>query len=147
MRLSAMSVIVVGLLLSGCAVEVFSPDDVSTPAPTAAADPYPGTAPGTVVPVAAAPSLVDPAIRPALAPGDRTRLMEAAEAAFTSGETTQWVNESTGNHGRIKPGETYDSPGGSKCRNFSHSIWVGGTEDITTGVACEDAGGDWRVTG
>jgi len=81
MRLSAMSVIVAGLLSSGCAVEVFSPDDVSAPAPTASVDPSQGT--GTVVPIASAPSLVDPAIRPALAPGDRTRLMEAAEAGAT----------------------------------------------------------------
>ena len=145
MRLSAMSVIVAGLLSSGCAVEVFSPDDVSAPSPTASADPSQGT--GTVVPVASAPSLVDPAIRPALAPGDRTRLMEAAEAAFATGETTEWVNESTGNHGRIRTGDSYDSSGGSKCRNFTHSIWVGGSEDVTTGIACEDAGGDWRVTG
>ena len=147
MRLSAISVVVAGLLCSGCAVEVFGPDDVASPDPAATGEPSQAAAPGTVVPVANEPGLVDPAIRPALAPGDRTRMMEAAEVAFTSGDTTQWVNESTGNHGRMRPGESYDSSGGAKCRNFTHSVWVGGSEDVTTGTACQDAGGDWRITG
>lgn len=62
-----------------------------------------------------------------------------------AGTTSSWKNPDTGASGSVTPTKTYNNSEGQPCREFSHSIKVGGKTQTGYGTACRDASGDWQI--
>lgn len=74
------------------------------------------------------------------------RKAAAAEAqALDTGETITWAEgQDTGTVEIVRSGR---NDRGETCREFSHTVQIGGRDEQAYGVACRDAAGDWRVRG
>lgn len=70
---------------------------------------------------------------------------EALERA-PSGQPTVWRNPDSGNYGDITPTQTYRTSEGQYCREYRHTVNVGGREEQAYGTACRQPDGSWRVS-
>lgn len=77
---------------------------------------------------------------------DREYAELAAERSLRRNRMEVWENPGTGHRGRFRPIRSYER-GGAPCRDFEHTIWVGGEPELVEGTACEMADGTWRVVG
>ena len=68
--------------------------------------------------------------------------MRALEAG-PSGTPVAWRNPDSGHHGSIVPGPEYDQRG-TKCRQYTHTIYIGGKPQSARGAACRNPNGSWR---
>jgi surface antigen len=78
---------------------------------------------------------------------DRERAERTAQSALEStktGQAAQWVNPDTGNRGTFTPTRTYQSHG-QHCREFTHTIMVGGKKQEGYGTACRQPDGSWQI--
>ncbi len=71
---------------------------------------------------------------------------QAALERNASGVTTKWVNPDSGNSGTITPTRTYQTQGGSYCREYSQTVMVGGQSQKAFGNACRQPDGSWKIT-
>ena len=61
-----------------------------------------------------------------------------------SGRPVEWRNPGSGNYGRIVAGSTYEV-NKLDCREFTHTVYIGGRTRVAKGTACRRPGGTWRV--
>ena len=82
---------------------------------------------------------------------DRADAVHASRAQYQaleytpSGHATSWRNPDTGHYGRVTPIETYETGGGSYCREFQHQAQIGGRNREVYGTACRTPDGQWQV--
>jgi len=79
---------------------------------------------------------------------DRERAERTAQSALEStktGQVAQWVNPDTGNRGTFVPTRTFQSSGGQYCREYTHTITVGGKKQEGYGTACRQPDGSWQI--
>ncbi len=82
---------------------------------------------------------------------DRADAVHASRAQYQaleytpSGQATAWRNPDTGHYGRVTPIETYDTGGGSYCREFQHQAQIGGRSREVYGTACRTPDGQWQA--
>jgi surface antigen len=62
-----------------------------------------------------------------------------------SGASTPWRNPDTGHYGSVTPVETYETAGGTYCREFQHQAQIGGRSRDVYGTACRTPDGQWQT--
>lgn len=67
--------------------------------------------------------------------------VEALETG-PSGAPVAWENPDSGRRGTIVPGPAYDRRG-TKCRDYTHTIYIDGRPQIARGAACRNPDGTW----
>jgi surface antigen len=83
------------------------------------------------------------AIGQSLDEADRERAYFAQEDAFTTGRRTEWRGD-RGAYGYVEPGRAFESRDGY-CREYSHTIYIGGRPQQGYGTACREPDGSWRI--
>ncbi len=84
---------------------------------------------------------------------DRADRLHAGQAEYQalehapSGSQIQWNNPDSGNYGTVTPQATYQAPSGAYCREYQHTIYVGGQAQQGYGAACRQPDGSWRTEG
>jgi surface antigen len=76
---------------------------------------------------------------------DQRTATQAEQSAVAQGEPIQWTNPETGNRGTIEPTRTYQDQSGQTCREYQHTVYVGGRAEQARGNACLQADGTWRI--
>ncbi len=71
--------------------------------------------------------------------------MQALESG-PSGAPVAWRNPNSGRYGSIVPGPAYDSQG-TKCRQYTHTIYIDGRPQTARGTACRGPDGTWNPVG
>jgi surface antigen len=80
---------------------------------------------------------------------DRELAREAEYGAWESsapGKKVSWRNADSGHYGEIVA-EGYYTRGGSRCRNFVHTVWIDGRRQQMRGTACRNRDGTWTQVG
>jgi surface antigen len=76
--------------------------------------------------------------------------MSATEVqALESGEPgipVGWRGDGPKRYGTVVPGAPYQARG-TRCRDYSHSIYVDGKPQIARGTACRNPDGSWSPVG
>ena len=75
---------------------------------------------------------------------DRERARKAQLVAVSEGRATSWRAVDSDAYGSIEPGDTYTGGSGT-CREYTHTIFIGGRPKRATGTACQTPTGDWEV--
>jgi len=94
---------------------------------------------------AAAGGLLGGAIGASLDEQDRQRAYAAEMQALESGAPgapVGWRSDHTGYYGTVVPGPYYERSG-LRCREYSHTIYIGGRPEIARGTACRNPDGTW----
>lgn len=65
--------------------------------------------------------------------------------ANKTGQTSNWYNPDSGNSGTFTPARTYQSSGGSYCREFKQTITIDGLAQDAYGNACRQNDGSWKI--
>jgi len=60
------------------------------------------------------------------------------------GRAGTWNNPNSGNHGTVTPTNTYQTASGY-CREFTHTIFIGGKAEKAYGTACRQPDGTWEI--
>ena len=85
----------------------------------------------------------------ALDEADRRRASEAEYRALEygqSGQPTSWRNPDSGHYGNVTAGKPYKT-NNSHCREYTHTIYIGGKPETMRGTACRQSDGTWRNVG
>jgi surface antigen len=69
--------------------------------------------------------------------------MQALETG-PSGAPVAWRNPDSGRYGNIVPGPAYQL-NGAPCRQYTHTVYVGGNPQTERGTACRNPDGSWTV--
>jgi surface antigen len=64
----------------------------------------------------------------------------------TPGRPVRWCNPNSGRGGEVVP-EAYFERGGSRCRDFIHTVWIDGRRRQMRGTACRNPDGTWTQVG
>jgi len=123
------------LLLSGCTSEISLASKSETTGSTGSAGITGGVLGG--------------AIGSALDEQDRQRAYAAEVQALENGEPgipVGWRGDGPQRYGTVIPGAPYQSKG-TKCRDYSHSIYIDGRPQIARGTACRNPDGSWSPVG
>ena len=67
--------------------------------------------------------------------------MDALETG-RSGAPVAWENPDSGRRGSIIPGPAYDRRG-TKCREYTHTIYIDGRPQVARGAACRNPDRTW----
>ena len=94
---------------------------------------------------AALGAVVGGAVGRSLDDADREYAYQAANEALLDGEEEEWENPQSGHRGRFVPRKSYYNAQRALCRDFEHTILVGGEPEVVEGTACQLADGSWRV--
>src|SRR4051794_6872432 len=89
------------------------------------------------------------AIGTTLDESDRQRAYAAEVQALEHGEPgipVGWRGEGPKRYGTVVPGAPYQTRG-TKCRDYSHSIYIEGHPQIARGTACRNQDGSWSPLG
>ena len=73
------------------------------------------------------------------------RAQQAALETAPAGHSATWVNPDSGNAGSFTPTTTYRTAAGGVCREYQHSVIIGGREERGYGRACRRPDGSWRI--
>lgn len=79
---------------------------------------------------------------------DLERMYRAQEQAYTApiGETINWNNPETQNHGTITATRDGTSNvSGRYCREFQQTVTIGGKSEQAYGTACQQPDGSWQI--
>lgn len=93
-------------------------------------------------------ALVGSEIGRRLTDGDEERLTRTTQDTLENNQTGQsstWENPDTGHSGSVTPTETYKTESGRYCREFHHTIYVGGEAKDAYGTACRQPDGSWKI--
>jgi len=93
--------------------------------------------------------LIGNRIGAALDEEDRRRAYVAEMAAMQAegaGGPVEWRNPGSGHYGMIVPGPVY-ADRGTRCRNFTHTVYIRGQPQVARGVACRNPDGTWTPVG
>lgn len=76
---------------------------------------------------------------------DRLKAQQAAQRAQTApvGSNVQWSNPDSGNNGNYYVAQEGFDSSGNRCRQFEHTVNAGGQTEVTKGVVCQRADGQW----
>ncbi len=61
-----------------------------------------------------------------------------------SGVRSRWKNPDSGNYGEIMPKRTYVERG-QDCREYTHTVVIGGQQQSAFGKACRRSNGAWEI--
>ncbi len=78
---------------------------------------------------------------------DRATALKAEYEALEygrAGRPIAWRSEATGNSGEIVVGPTYEV-NRLDCREYTHTVLIGGRTRVARGNACRQPSGTWRV--
>jgi surface antigen len=75
---------------------------------------------------------------------DRQYAYETANLSLRENRVQYWNNPDNGHRGEFRPRRSYLRDG-RWCRDFTHTIWVGGEPDYVEGTACQRPDGSWHV--
>jgi surface antigen len=75
---------------------------------------------------------------------DRLKVAHSLENVRT-GVPSRWRNPDTGNQYSVVPTRTYETTGGTPCREFTVNGLIGGKKEQIYGTACRQSDGSWRV--
>lgn len=63
-----------------------------------------------------------------------------------SGQSVEWRNPDNGHSGYVTPTRTFKNPDdGRYCREYTHSVNIGGKQEKAYGKACRQPDGAWEV--
>lgn len=74
---------------------------------------------------------------------DRQRTTHVLETT-PSNQQVAWNNPDTGHHVIVPQAPTYQNDG-QPCREFSHTVLIGGKREQAYGTACRQADGSWKI--
>ena len=63
-----------------------------------------------------------------------------------SGVATPWRNPDSGHYGSVVPRRPYRR-GARDCRDYEHTIYIGGSPEVARGTACRNGDGTWTPVG
>ena len=69
---------------------------------------------------------------------------KALETAPT-GRPVAWNNPDNGHSGTVTPTKTYQTAGGSYCREYQHTVTIDGKQEKAYGTACRQPDGSWKI--
>jgi surface antigen len=78
---------------------------------------------------------------------DREKALQAEYEALEYGRPgvpVSWSGRRAANYGEIVVGSTYEV-NRLECREFTHTIWIGGRARVAKGTACRQPDSTWRV--
>jgi surface antigen len=107
-----------------------------------------GASPGVIVFSAVGGALIGGLIGKQLDNRDKQMAADAAARAFEQNRTGQasvWNNPESGHSGSITPTKTYQLANGQYCREYRQTITVGGEPQTSSGTACRQADGSWKI--
>jgi len=107
-----------------------------------------GAGPGVIVASAVGGALVGGMVGKQLDNRDKQLAADAAARAFEQnrpGQASVWNNPESGNSGSVTPTKTYQLANGQYCREYRQQIKVGGEMQETSGTACRQADGTWKI--
>src|SRR5262249_23183597 len=64
----------------------------------------------------------------------------------TPGRAVRWRNPDNGRYGEVVA-QAYYPGGGSRCRDFIHTVWINGRREMMRGTACRNPDGTWTQVG
>jgi surface antigen len=73
------------------------------------------------------------------------RLTDGDEERLTRTTQDTLENNETGHRGEVTPTETYQTDSGRYCREFQHTIYIGGEPEQAYGTACRQPDGSWKI--
>lgn len=78
---------------------------------------------------------------------DRQHIQQAQYRAEEGplNEPVHWRNPDSGHYGTVTPVREGESASGEYCREFQHTIYVGGKAEEGYGTACRQPDGSWRI--
>ena len=79
---------------------------------------------------------------------DRRLAAEAAQKALETaptGNAVAWKNPDTGHYGTVTPMKTYQTAGGSYCREYQTTVTIDGKAERGYGTACRQPDGSWKI--
>jgi surface antigen len=79
---------------------------------------------------------------------DQLAADQASQRALESnrvGQASSWRNPDTGHEGTITPTKTYQNTSGEQCREFTHTVIIGGQSEKAYGTACRQSDGSWKI--
>lgn len=81
--------------------------------------------------------------------GDRRLALEAEYNSLEysrPGHATEWRNTDTGNSGKVVAAAAVEV-NKLDCRQYTHTVNIGGRTRVASGIACRQPGGTWRMAG
>lgn len=72
---------------------------------------------------------------------------QVALETVPTGSSINWSNPDTGHAGTVTPTYTYQAPTGAYCREYQHTVYVGGRAENAYGTACRQPDGSWQIVG
>jgi surface antigen len=79
---------------------------------------------------------------------DKRLQAEAAHRAMETARTGQsvaWKNPDSGHSGTVTPTKTYQTSGGTYCRDYQATVEIEGKKEQASGKACRQADGTWKI--
>jgi surface antigen len=79
---------------------------------------------------------------------DKQMAAEAAHRAMETaptGQSVAWKNPDSGHAGTVTPTKTYQTAGGTYCREYQTTVVIDGKQERANGTACRQPDGSWRV--
>jgi surface antigen len=107
-----------------------------------------GASPGLIVMSAVGGALIGTLVGKELDNRDKQMAADAAARAFEQNHTGQasvWNNPESGHSGSITPTKTYQLANGQYCREYTQTINVGGEPQKSSGTACRQPDGRWKI--
>jgi len=80
---------------------------------------------------------------------DRQMALQAEYQALEYGRAglpVEWRGSASGNYGEILVGPSYEV-NRLDCREFTHTVYIGGRARVARGVACRQPDATWRIVG
>ena len=79
---------------------------------------------------------------------DKKLAAEAAQRALETAPTgtpVSWKNPDSGHYGTVTPTKTYQTAGGSYCREYQTTVIIDGKQEGAHGTACRQPDGSWKI--
>jgi len=78
---------------------------------------------------------------------DQLAMKNAQHLAMSApvGDRISWRNPESGNHGTVRTTREGTASNGAYCREYQHTITVGGKTEEAYGTACRKSDGSWAV--
>lgn len=136
-------IIALALALGGCATSSPGSSGVSG---FAGQPPRPAAQPaGQAIIKAMAGGLIGGNVGAALSGNEKVMALEAEYRALEYspvGQSVTWGDRAGGRHGEVKAAQPY-RVGSQDCRQYTHTVSLGGADNVARGTACRNADGSW----
>lgn len=136
-------IVALALALGGCATSAPGGAGVSG---FASQPPRPSTEPaGQAIIKAMAGGLIGGNIGTGLSSSEKVQALEAEYRALEyspAGQSVTWGDKASGRHGDVSAAQPY-RVGSQDCRQYTHTVTLGGAENVARGTACRNPDGSW----